>query len=74
MEGLSLPGKSFYGTAGQLPGVGVTKAPVAIFSVNKIFDPAKVPVRFTESHSNWISNPHPILQVNFTRNIDNFTP
>ena len=33
------------------PWVGVTKAPFAIFSVSKIFDLAKVPVRFFESHS-----------------------
>ena len=33
------------------PGVGVTKAPFANFSVSKIFDLAKVPVRFPESHS-----------------------
>ena len=32
-------------------GVGVTKAPFANFSVSKIFDLAKVPVRFLESHS-----------------------
>ena len=32
-------------------GVGVTKAPFANFSVRKIFDLAKVPVRFPESHS-----------------------
>ena len=33
------------------PGVGVTKAPFANFSVSKILDLAKVPVRFPESHS-----------------------
>ena len=33
------------------PGVGVTKAPFANFSVSKIFNLAKVPVRFPESHS-----------------------
>ena len=33
------------------PGVGVTKAPFANFSVSKIFDLAKVTVRFHESHS-----------------------
>ena len=33
------------------PGVGVTKAPFANFSLSKIFDLAKVPVRFPESHS-----------------------
>ena len=33
-----------------LSGVGVTKAPFANFSVSKIFDLAKVPVRFPESH------------------------
>ena len=32
-------------------GVGVTKAPFANFSVSKIFDLAKVYVRFPESHS-----------------------
>ena len=31
-------------------GVGVTKAPFVIFSVSKIFDLAKVPVRFFKSH------------------------
>ena len=31
--------------------VGVTKAPFANFSVSKIFDLAKVTVRFLESHS-----------------------
>ena len=30
----------------QAPGVGVTKAPFVNFSVSKIFDPTKVPVRF----------------------------
>ena len=33
------------------PGVGVTKAPFVNFSVSEIFDHAKVPVRFLESHS-----------------------
>ena len=33
------------------PGVGVTKAPFANFSISKILDVAKVPVRFPESHS-----------------------
>ena len=33
------------------PGVGVTKAPFVNFSVSKIFDLAKVHVRFLESHS-----------------------
>ena len=33
------------------PGVGVTKAPFVNFSVSKIFDMAKVHVRFFESHS-----------------------
>ena len=33
------------------PGVGVTKAPFANFSVSTIFEFAKVPVRFPESHS-----------------------
>ena len=33
------------------PGVGVTKAPFVNFSVSKIFDLAKVHVRFVESHS-----------------------
>ena len=32
-------------------GAGVTKAPFANFSVSEIFDLAKVPVRFPESHS-----------------------
>ena len=32
-------------------GVGVTKAPLVNFSVSKIFDLAKVHVRFLESHS-----------------------
>ena len=34
-----------------LPGVGVTEAPFVNFSVNKIFDPVKVPVRLFASHS-----------------------
>ena len=33
------------------PGVGVTKAPFLNFSVSKIFDLAKVPVRLFASHS-----------------------
>ena len=33
------------------PGVGVTKAPFVHFSVSKIFDMAKVHLRFFESHS-----------------------
>ena len=33
------------------PGVGVTKAPFVNFSVSKIFDNAKVPVRIFVSHS-----------------------
>ena len=33
------------------PGVGVTKAPFVNFSVSKIFDPVKVPVRLFASHS-----------------------
>ena len=33
-----------------LPGVGVTKAPFANFSVSKIFDLAKVPLKLFESH------------------------
>ena len=33
------------------PGVGVTKAPFVNFSVSKIFDPVKVPVRLLASHS-----------------------
>ena len=33
------------------PGVGVTKAPFVNFSVSKIFDLAKVPVRLFASHS-----------------------
>ena len=32
-------------------GVGVTEAPFANFSVSKIFDLEKLPVRFPESHS-----------------------
>ena len=36
---------------GKKPGVGVTKAPFINFSVSKIFDLAKVTVRFFESHS-----------------------
>ena len=32
------------------PGVGVTKAPFVKFSVSKIFDLAKVPLRLFESH------------------------
>ena len=32
------------------PGVGVTKAPFVSFSVNKIFDLAKVPFRLSKSH------------------------
>ena len=32
-------------------GVGVTKAPFVNFSVSKIFDPVKVPVRLFASHS-----------------------
>ena len=34
----------------QGPGVGVTKAPLVNFSVSKIFDLAKVPLRLFESH------------------------
>ena len=33
------------------PGIGVTKSPFSNFSVRKIFDLVKVPVRFLESHS-----------------------
>ena len=33
------------------PGVGVTKAPFVNFSVSKVFDPVKVPVRLLASHS-----------------------
>ena len=33
------------------PGLGVTKAPFVNFSVSKIFDPVKVPVRLFASHS-----------------------
>ena len=32
-------------------GVGITKAPFVNFSVSKIFDPVKVPVRLLASHS-----------------------
>ena len=35
-------------------GMGVTKAPIVYFSVSKIFDLVKVPVRFFESHSFFI--------------------
>ena len=34
-----------------MPGVGVTKAPFVNFSVSRIFDLAKVPVRLFASHS-----------------------
>ena len=33
------------------PGMGVTKALFVNFSVSKIFDPAKVPLKFFASHS-----------------------
>ena len=40
-----------YLSLGRSPAVGVTKAPFVNFSVSKIFDPAKVPVRLFASHS-----------------------